>query len=73
MAYGWTVTETDDRLVTLMEEAFALSARISKLGQWLNIFPASERKPPLYHILRSELFIVSTLYSVLVSRRLFQK
>ncbi|PFH49401.1 hypothetical protein AMATHDRAFT_147734 [Amanita thiersii Skay4041] len=40
LAYGWTVNEVNDPFVTIVEEAFALQAIVTKPGQWLvDAFP----------------------------------
>jgi len=43
VAYGWTVKDTDDYFVGLMEESFTLTTEIVKPGRWLvDVFPIRE-------------------------------
>lgn len=43
LAYGWTVHDSKDRFVTLMEDAFVVQSHIVKPGKWLvDVFPICE-------------------------------
>jgi cytochrome P450 len=49
LAYGWTVSESQDPFVRLMEDAFILQSNITKPGKWLvDVFPILRYVPPWF-------------------------